>query len=96
MSSGGCAWIRYRDATGLKPPGERDEDSGQSEVLVAPQFGHGLDAEDLGKHLVVAFREPCERRRRSVENLLQSLVFVGRSSTLPKSTDVAMICSSAR
>jgi hypothetical protein len=68
MSSGGCAWIRYRDATGLKPPGERDEDSGQSEVLVAPQFGHGLDAEDLGKHVVVAFRETRERRRRSVEN----------------------------
>jgi hypothetical protein len=68
MSSGGCAWIRYRDATGLKPPGERDEDSGQSEVLVPPQFGHGLDAEDLGKHVVVAFRETRERRRRSVEN----------------------------
>jgi hypothetical protein len=68
MSSGGCAWIRYRDATGLKPPGERDEDSGHSEVLVPPQFGHGLDAEDLGKHVVVAFRETRERRRRSVEN----------------------------
>ena len=41
---------------GLELPGECDKDSGQGEVLVAAQFGDGLNAEDLGKQLVVAFR----------------------------------------
>jgi hypothetical protein len=40
--------------------GACDEDSGQSEVLVAAQFGDGLDAEDLEKRLVLAFREARE------------------------------------
>jgi hypothetical protein len=34
------------------------------------------DAEDLGKHVVVAFGEIRERRGRSVEDFLQALVFV--------------------
>ncbi|HEX5907061.1 MAG TPA: hypothetical protein VFY56_08585, partial [Propionibacteriaceae bacterium] len=43
---------------------------------VASQLGDGLDAEDLGEHLVVTLGETGQGRRRIVEDFLQSLVFV--------------------
>jgi hypothetical protein len=90
MSSTRCVWIQYRNGTGLDLIGERDKRPSESEVGVASQLGDGLDAEDLGEHLVVGLGETGQSRRRAVEDFLQSLVFVRPVQRLPRSTDVAI------
>jgi hypothetical protein len=93
MSSTRCVWIQYRNATGLELIGECGERPSESEVLIASQLGDGLDAEDLGEHLVVTLGETGQGRRPTVEDFLQSLVFVRPVQHLARSTDVAIACS---
>src|SRR5688572_7847621 len=70
MSSTRCVWIQYRNATGLELIGECVERPSESEVLIASELGDGLDAEDLGEHLVVTLGETGQGRRRTVEGFL--------------------------
>ena len=70
-----CRRSRGSRAAVLDLAGECNQRSSQSEVLVAPQFGDGLNAKDVGKDLVVALRQTRQSRRRSGEDLRQTLVF---------------------
>jgi hypothetical protein len=93
MSSTRCVWIQYRNAAGLELIGECGERPSESEVLIASELGDGLDAEDLGEHLVVTLGETGQGRRRTVEDFWQSVVFVRSVQHLPRSTEAAIACS---
>ena len=93
MSSTRCVWIQYRNATGLELIGECGERPSESEVLIASQLGDGLDAEDLGEHLVVTLGETGQADGGPSRDFLQTLVFVRSVQHLPRSTDVAIACS---